>query len=95
MRTTAAENAQMGKWIGDKLNQFLAPAYFLIPLKGFSALDHEGQLFHDPEADQAFIRSLEATITNPDITIVKLPYHINDKEFSAAVAEHYNELRKE
>ena len=95
MRTTAAENEQMGKWIGNKLNQFLAPAYFLIPLKGFSALDHEGQLFHDPKVDQAFIRSLEATVTNPDITIVKLPYHINDKEFSAAVAEHYNELRKE
>lgn len=95
MRTTPEENTEMGKWIGAKLNNFKSPACFLIPLKGFSALDAEGQAFHDPDADAAFIKALEETVTNKNISIIKMPYHINDKEFAAALAEHYTKLKKE
>ncbi len=95
MRTTLEENIKMGKWIGEKLNKFTCPSYFLIPLKGFSALDAEGQAFYDPDADEAFISSLEKTITNKNISIIKLPYHINDKEFSTAIVEFYNKLNAE
>ncbi len=94
MRTTAEENREMGKWIGRKLNQFGAPARFVIPLNGFSALDAKGQAFYDPEADSAFISALEDTLTNQNVELVKLPCHINDSEFSAALATHYKELSK-
>ena len=93
MRTTAEENAKMGAWIGNKLNKFKAPARFLIPLKGFSALDGEGQAFFDPVADQAFIKALKDTLSaKSNVTLIKLPYHINDAEFSHALAENYLEL---
>lgn len=95
MRTTAEENKQIGEWIGSKLNQFGSPARFLIPTKGFSALDAEGQEFYNTDADAAFIEALEQTVSNPDVKIIKLPFHINDAEFSEAVAQHYLELKRE
>ena len=93
MRTTAEENAKMGEWIGKKLNKFNAPSRFLIPLKGFSALDAEGQAFYDPKADAAFIKALEDTLSaNSNVTLIKLSHHINDVELSHALAENYLEL---
>ncbi len=62
MRTTAAENAEMGRWIGGKLNACDGPVRLLIPEKGISALDIEGGDFCDPEADAALFEALEATI---------------------------------
>lgn len=95
MRTTEEENVDMGKWIGGKLNKFKSPARFLIPLAGVSALDDEGMDFYDPAADAAFTEALEKTVSNPIVSIIKLPYHINDMEFSMALANNYNELSKE
>lgn len=95
MRTTATENDKMGKWIANKLNQFKAPARFLIPLRGFSALDIEGGAFYDQAVDAAFISALEQTLsTDNNVTLIKLPCHINDEEFSSALAKNYNELTK-
>lgn len=94
MRTTDLENAQMGEWVGKKLKKFKSPVRFLIPMKGFSTLDAPGQAFYNEEADAAFIQSLEKTVGD-NVTVIKLPYHINDPEFSAALAENYLELTKE
>ncbi len=91
MRTTASENQQMAKWIGNKLNQFKVPPRFLIPMAGFSALDAKGQAFYDQEADAQFIKTLENTV-NKNVTLIKLPYHINDPEFSKALADNYLDL---
>ena len=43
MRTTPEENAAMGRWIGDKLNQMTAPVRFFLPEGGVSMLDAPGQ----------------------------------------------------
>lgn len=95
MRTTATENDKMGKWIAGKLNQFKTPARFLIPMNGFSALDIEGGAFYDQTVDTAFINALEQTLSPEcNVNLIKLPYHINDAEFSSALAENYNELTK-
>src|SRR5262249_51004898 len=39
MRTTAAENAEMGRWIGQRLNEMQGPVRFLIPEGGVSGID--------------------------------------------------------
>src|SRR5690606_6156339 len=53
MRTTEAESAEIGRWIGDKLNACSGPVHLLIPEKGVSALDIEGGPFFDPRVDAA------------------------------------------
>jgi uncharacterized protein (UPF0261 family)/ABC-type branched-subunit amino acid transport system ATPase component len=84
MRTTPDENAAMGRWIGDKLNQMTAPVQFFLPEGGVSMLDAPGQPFHDPAADQALFSALEATVRQTATRqLIRLPHHINDAAFAA------------
>jgi len=93
MRTTAAENERMGRWIGEKLNRMDGPVRFLIPERGVSLLDLPGKPFHDPAADTAFFKTLEATVRqNERRKIIRLPYDLNDPAFAAALVKHFLEL---
>jgi len=93
MRTTADENARMGRWIGERLNAMEGPVRFLIPERGVSALDAPGQPFHDPDADAALFEALERTMrATTNRQILRLPLHINDAAFAAALAEHFTTL---
>ncbi|MGI9368172.1 MAG: Tm-1-like ATP-binding domain-containing protein [Ruegeria sp.] len=90
MRTTPAENAEMGQWIGEKLNACSGPVTLFIPEKGVSMLDAEGGDFWWPEADAALFDSLKTTIRQTaKRNIVSLPLHINDPEFSLALANEF------
>lgn len=53
----------------------------LIAEKGFSSVNAAGQVFYDPEADQAFIEELKDK-SNKTILIKTLDYHHNDQEFA-------------
>lgn len=93
MRTTPEENRQIARWIAGKLNQSTAPVTILIPEKGVSMLDAPGQPFYDPEADAALFSELEEQINEAEHRqIIRLPYHINDPEFSRALVEHFESL---
>lgn len=93
MRTLPEENAIMGRWIAEKLNRCRGDVRFLIPLRGFSALDDEGQAFWSPAADQAFIASFEQHF-QPSATrrAIKLDCHINSAPFAAAAVREMNSL---
>ncbi len=94
MRTTAEENARMGRWIGERLNAMEGPVRFLIPERGVSALDAPGQPFHDPDADAALFEALERTVRqNANRQLLRLPLHINDPAFAAALAGNFRTLQ--
>jgi uncharacterized protein (UPF0261 family)/ABC-type branched-subunit amino acid transport system ATPase component len=93
MRTTVAENERMGRWIGEKLNRMDGPVRFLIPERGVSLLDMPGKPFHDPAADTAFFKTLEATVRQTDRRrIIRLPYDLNDPAFAAALVKTFLDL---
>ncbi len=86
MRTTAEENRQFARWIANKLNRSTSPLTLLIPERGLSAIDAPGQPFHDPDADAALFEELERLVEQTKHRQIKrLPLHINDPEFSAAL----------
>ena len=86
MRTTAEENAALGRWIGERLNQMDGPVRFFLPELGVSALDAPGQPFWNPEADAALFRALEQTVRQTgNRQIVRVRHHINEPEFSSTV----------
>lgn len=88
MRTTAQECAEMGAWIGKKLNACEGAVRILLPTKGISALDIEGGAFWDPEADLALFEALRDTVKQTDNRqILDLPYHINDPAFAEAAVQ--------
>ncbi|MCW5693657.1 MAG: ABC transporter permease [Pseudolabrys sp.] len=95
MRTTTEENRRMGRWIGDKLNQMDGPVRFLIPEGGVSALDAPGQAFWDPQADAALFNAITETVrATATRQIIRLPHHINDPAFAAALAQHFRALHQ-
>jgi len=93
MRTTAGENRRVGEWIAGRLNRCAGPVRFLIPGKGVSAMDAEGSPFRDAEADAALFAALAETLDQtPQRRLIRLPYHINDPEFSAALVAAFREI---
>jgi len=85
MRTTPAENAVLGRWLGERLTAARGPAALLLPLCGVSEYDKEGGVFHDPEADHVLFA--EARKAAEGVEVVELDAHINDPAFAqAAVA---------
>jgi uncharacterized protein (UPF0261 family)/ABC-type branched-subunit amino acid transport system ATPase component len=93
MRTTPAECARIGQWIGERLNRMDGPVRFFIPEGGVSALDGPGQPFRDPDADAALFKALEATARRTsNRQLIRLPHHINDPAFAHVLAEAFRTL---
>lgn len=86
MRTTPDECYQLGKIIAEKLNQAHAPVSLMIPLRGVSMIDAEGQPFHDPAADAALFAGVRDTV-NEAVELIELDLHINDPAFAEAVSD--------
>jgi uncharacterized protein (UPF0261 family) len=85
MRTTPDENDKLGKEIAQKASAARGPTAVLVPLRGVSAIDREGQPFWWPEADQALFQSLRDWIS-PQVKLIEVDLHINDPPFAQAAA---------
>jgi uncharacterized protein (UPF0261 family) len=85
MRTTPEENDRLGKEIALKASAAQGPTAVLLPLRGVSAIDAEGQPFWWPEADVALFQSLRHWIS-PHVELRELDLHINDPRFAEAAA---------
>jgi uncharacterized protein (UPF0261 family) len=91
MRTTPAENAELGRIIAHKLNLARGPVTLFIPLKGISMIAVEGQSFYDPDADRALIAALKAHL-DPKVEVVEMDLPINDPQFAQAMADRLHAL---
>jgi uncharacterized protein (UPF0261 family) len=83
MRTTPAENTEIGRRIAEKLNAATGPVAVLFPLRGVSALDVDGGPFANPAATTALLESLRSHL-GPQVRFEALDLHINDPAFAAA-----------
>ncbi len=86
MRTTKEENEQLGKLIAEKLNRAKGPVTFIMPLKGVSFIDREGQPFYNAEADAAFLKGLKSRLTDK-VKLVEMDTDINDPQFAKKSVE--------
>ena len=86
MRTTREENIALGKILAEKANASRAPVAFILPRRGLSILDAEGERFWDPEADQALFDAIREH-ANPDIPIWEIDANINDPVFAEKAVE--------
>ncbi|MCC6416686.1 MAG: Tm-1-like ATP-binding domain-containing protein [Gemmataceae bacterium] len=85
MRTTPEENDRLGKEIAEKASAAKGPTAVLVPLRGVSAIDREGQPFWWPEADAALFQSLRNWVS-PHVRVIELDLHINDPAFAESAA---------
>lgn len=86
MRTTPAENAELGRIIAGKLNRATGPTIFMIPRKGVSSIDVEGKPFHDPSADAALFDAIRANLAS-NVRLVEMDTDINDEAFAVEAVE--------
>jgi uncharacterized protein (UPF0261 family) len=63
-----------------------------VPLRGLSLLGTEGQVFHDPEADEALFSTLRKLVDRSRVELHEVDADVNDPEFALAMAERLHEL---
>ncbi len=92
MRTTASENAAIAERLAEKWNEAATPMTVLLPKKGVSMIDADGQPFDGPEERQTLFDTLKQRINNRNVDIREMDNNINDKEFAEAAAKRLIEL---
>ncbi|WP_066649230.1 Tm-1-like ATP-binding domain-containing protein [Christensenella timonensis] len=87
MRTTEEENRQLGRVIAGKLNQSTGPAALMLPLRGVSMIDKEGEPFYGPGEDAALFEAIRENIDPDKVELIEMDHHINDAAFARAAAQ--------
>jgi uncharacterized protein (UPF0261 family) len=93
LRTNVDENRRIGQMIAAAANEATAPVAIVLPLKGVSMLDSEGNRFWDPEADAACYDAIKQNLKS-GIPVYELDLNINDDAFAEAVTEKLLEFLK-
>lgn len=93
MRTTPDENAALGLIIAQKLSRGPGSVRLLLPLRGVSAIDREGQPFYDPVADQSLFSAIRNNIGS-NVRLIELDMHINDISFAQRFASEFVEAMR-
>jgi uncharacterized protein (UPF0261 family) len=95
MRTTPDECSELGRRIARKLNAATGPTALFIPLRGVSAIAVEGQVFHDPAADESLFDALREDLDPSRVEVHELELDVNDERFALEMANRLDELYRE
>ena len=87
MRTNKEENELIGKKIAEKLNLSNGKTILMLPLKGISGIDIDGQPFYGEEEDKILFDTLRDNINRNVVDIVEMDYDINDIYFAHEAAQ--------
>lgn len=87
MRTTVEENEQIGQVLAQQLNKAKKDTVLMLPLKGLSALDVEGQPFYGPKEDEVLFETLKKHVDASKVDIMEVETSINDEHFAITAAK--------
>jgi uncharacterized protein (UPF0261 family) len=93
MRTTAEENAELGRIVAEKLNAATGPTALALPLSGVSMIDVEGEDFHGPDADAVLFDSLRNHLDD-DVELLERDAAINDDAFARTLVNKIDEYMR-
>jgi uncharacterized protein (UPF0261 family) len=65
----------------------------MLPLKGVSMLDLEGEIFYWPEANQAIFDAIKQNVRE-DIQVIEMDVDINDPSFADRAAQELLDMLK-
>jgi uncharacterized protein (UPF0261 family) len=94
VRTSHEEMIQLGHIFAERLNLAKGPVRVAVPTQGLSIPNVPGGPFWNPEADLAFLGTLESELRS-DIPILKFEYHANDPTFGREIANLFIKLMEE
>ena len=85
IRLNIEETTCLANQLAEKLNRDAANIKILIPTRGWSEADREGEPLYDPEMSLVFTDRLREVL-DPQIEIQEMDQHINDSAFANAAA---------
>lgn len=91
LRTNIEENRRIGELIANTANRCLGPVAVLLPLRGVSMLDSDGQPFWDQAADRACFEAIRSHL-NTEVALIEVDANINDPIFADRATEVFLEL---
>jgi uncharacterized protein (UPF0261 family) len=94
VRANAEEMAAAAHWIAERLNRGTGPRASLIPLRGFSMLNREGEVMYDATANMGYIETMRRELA-ADVLQVEVDAHINDEECVQATVDTFLKLREQ
>ena len=83
-RMTRDELREVSEVFAGKLNLSSGIVRVLIPLRGWSSIEHPSSPTYDPEEDAIFVRGLKRTLKK-EIEVIEVDANMEDPQFSAAV----------
>ena len=92
MRTTAAENTELGTRLARRLNAATGPTSLFLPLRGVSAIDVDGAPFRDEAADRALFAAIHDELDTQRVELVEMDTDVNDDRFADAMADRLHQL---
>jgi uncharacterized protein (UPF0261 family) len=93
VRTNAAEMAAVARFVAERLNAGTGPRAVMIPLRGFSMFNREGESLYDQAANMAYVETMRAELS-PAVELIEVDAHINDPEFAEATVSTFLSLRE-
>jgi uncharacterized protein (UPF0261 family) len=93
VRASGEEMAAVARFTAERLNAARGPRAVLIPLRGFSMLNREGEILYDEAANMAYAEAMDQALS-PEVRLVKMDVHINDRAFADATVDTFLRLRK-
>ena len=91
MRTNIEENRRIGALISETANRCAGPVVVLLPMRGVSMLDSQGEPFWDESADRACFDAIRSNL-NQGIQLIEVDSNINDPIFADRATEVFLEL---
>ncbi|NBI07144.1 Tm-1-like ATP-binding domain-containing protein [Senegalia massiliensis] len=87
MRTNKEENKLLGEKIAEKLNLATQDTVLMIPNKGLSGIDKEGEVFYGSEEDKILFDSIKKNLNSDIVKIIDVDTVINNKNFAETAAQ--------
>jgi uncharacterized protein (UPF0261 family) len=84
--------AAVAQHIAQRLNAGHGPRAVMIPLQGYSMLNREGQVLYDEASNRAFLQAAREALA-PEVELIEIEAHINDRAFADAVVDTFLRLR--
>jgi uncharacterized protein (UPF0261 family) len=93
VRTSAEEMAAVARYMAERLNEGSGPRAVIIPLGGFSMLNRQGKVLYDEASNMAYAKAMEQSLS-PDVELIQVDAHINDRKFADVTVDTFLRLRE-
>ncbi|MFZ5631414.1 MAG: Tm-1-like ATP-binding domain-containing protein [Bacillota bacterium] len=91
LRVAPDELVTVAGVFAEKLNLARGPVKFLVPLRGWSAIDGASTVLYDPDTDRIFVDELKRRLKSA-IEIREIDANLEDPEFARAVVAAFREV---